>query len=244
MKDLYYTSSEMKTIIDDSKLISDNGFSSTVFLHGNNLIKLDKNLYSLLKINSLSLANRVFKNVYMWNNKPFVERQQIEYLQSRQPDIKLTNFDLGVVFVNDRVCGINLYNHMDYKDLTYIDTDLKTSLKILENILLAIKELEDNEISHLDLSKAQQGCEPTLNILYKNTDIKLCDLSGKFVTYGENFDKEGMYLEYVNVYKILLNKLKRKYPNLSEFLNTFEFDKINNYARANELLDKTYKLVK
>ena len=244
MKDLNYTSSEMKTVIDNSKLISDNGFSSTVFLHGNDLIKLDKNLYSLLKVNSLGLADRVFKNVYMWNNKPFVEREQIEYLQSKQPGIKLTNFDLGVVLVNDRVCGINLFNHTDYKDLTYIDTDLETSLKILENILLAVKELENNEISHLDLSKAQRGCEPTLNILYRGTDIKLCDLSGRFITYGSNFNKEGMYLEYVNVYKFLLNKLKEKYPELKEFLSTLEFDKINNYAKSYELLDKTYKLVK
>lgn len=244
MKNLNYTSSEMKTIIDNSKLISDNGFSSTVFLHGNNLIKLDKNLYSLLKVNSLYLADRVFKNVYMWNKVPFVDLEQIEYLQSVQPNIKLTDFDLGVVLVNDRVCGINLCNHTDYKDLTYLDTNLETSLKILENILLAIKELEDNEISHLDLSKAQKGGNPTLNILYKNTDIKLCDLSGKFITYGSNFNKEGMYLEYVNVYKFLLNKLKEKYPELKKFLSTLEFDKINNYAKSYELLDKTYKLVK
>ena len=108
----------MKDAIEKSKLVSDKGFSGAVFLYDNKLIKLHKRLYGDLKVNSKTFAKRRFDDIYRWDKRPFVDPKQIEYLNSIQPDIHLTDFDKGIVLVEDIVCGTILTNHLDYKDLT------------------------------------------------------------------------------------------------------------------------------
>lgn len=241
MQILEFNPIELKEAIDEGRIISDAGFQGVVFLHGNRLLKLHKELFHYLKINSKDFANSTFEEIYRWNKDPFVEIEQIEYLQQRQKDIKLTDFDQGVVKVNEQVCGTILTPHLDYQDLTKIEIfNSKTLLKILINILNAIKELEQNQISHLDLAKGEKNQEPTLNILYKGTDIKLCDLSGNFITYGSEFNSEGMYQEYAQVIKILLKKLIILYPDLKEI----KLDKLINYEEANQTIYEVEKVLK
>ena len=190
MEILSFSSQEMKDVIDSSKLISDSGFSSAVFLHENTLIKLHKELYQYLSINSKTFADSVFKRIYMWNNTPFVEREQIEYLQSKQSEIKRTDFDKGLVLVNDRICGVILENHLDYKDLTNIEIESPSQIfKILKNILLALKELEEHGISHLDLAKAEKWKEETLNIFGSITkDDNFIDIIEEYDNYEAESD--------------------------------------------------------
>ena len=224
---------EMKDMIEEGTLISDKGFSGAIFLHDSTLIKLSKRLYQDLKVNSRTFAERRFKDIYRFEKKPFVEKEQIEFLQEKQKDIHLTDFDKGIVSVNDLICGTILTPHLDYQDLTDIDLhDKKTLLIILGNILKAIKELEKNGISHLDLAKGESGKKPTLNILHKGTDIKLCDLSGKYITYNDGFDPVGMYQEYSIVFNILMQKLYGK---------NIEQVNIENYEQATEKLAKLSK---
>lgn len=236
---------EMKDAIENGTLISNKGFHGTVFLHNNKLIKLHKRLYDDLKVNSRNLSQRRFDDIYRFDKRPFVNPDQIQYLSSIQPNIHLTDFDKGIVLVKDQVCGVILAEHLDYKDLTDIDNnDPKTLLIILKNILNALRELELNKISHLDLAMAEKGCKPTLNILYKGSDIKLCDLSGKFITYKENFDRKGMYLEYAQVINIILNKLinfNEKYKYLFNELNLNELVNYENSLEAINVIERKIK---
>ena len=238
MEILSYDPKSLKDVIDEGKLISEAGFSGAVFLHGSNLIKLDQRLYHYLKINSKTFANSVFKDRYLFDKEPFVAREQIEYLQSKQKNVRLTEFDKGIVLVEDRICGVILEPHLDYHDLTNSKIENpRTILKILRNILAAIRELELNEISHLDLAKGEKGKEPTLNILHKGENIKLCDLSGSFITYGNKFNPREMYQEYASVIKILLKKMKIMFPNYESLVRELQLESIINYNQANESLE-------
>ena len=242
MEILEFNPFELKDCIDEGTLISDKGFSSCVFLYGNNLIKLKKTLYQDLKVNIRKFAERRVNDIYRWDKTPFVDPKQIEYLQEKQKDIKLTKFDKGIVKVNDIVCGSILENFLDYSDLTDIDgEDYLKILKILKNILLSLRELELNNISHLDLAKSETGKKPTINILYKGTDTKLIDVSGKFITYGSNFEPELMYEEYESVLRILLDKIIRYHQEFK----SIDVPSIRTYTDAvniNQALEK--KLVK
>lgn len=238
MEILSYDPNSLKDIIDEGKLISEAGFSGAVFLHGSNLIKLDQRLYHYLKINSKTFANSVFKDRYLFDKEPFVAREQIEYLQSKQKNVRLTEFDKGIVLVKDRICGVILEPHLDYHDLTNSKIENpRTILKILRNTLAAIRELELNEISHLDLAKGEKGKEPTLNILHKDENIKLCDLSGFFITYGDKFNPQAMYQEYAMVIRILLKKIKDKFPNYLSLVNELGLDNLVNYNQAEDALE-------
>ena len=238
MEILSYSPDSLKDTIDESVLISEAGFSGAVFLHGSTLIKLDKGLYHYLKINSKIFANSVVENRYRYDNEPFVSKEQIEYLERKQKDIHLTEFDRGIVLVKDKICGVILEPHLDYHDLTNSKIENpRTLLKILRNVLAAIHELEVNKISHLDLAKGEKGKEPTLNILHKDENIKLCDLSGKYITYGDKFNPQAMYQEYAMVIRILLKKIKDKFPNYLSLINELGIETLVNYDQAEDALD-------
>ena len=217
MEILKFNVNELKDAIDDGKLISDSGFSGSIFLHGEKLLKLDQNLYHYLRINSKTFAKKIFERTYRYNDKPFVNKELIEYLLSKQANIHLTDFDLGIVYVNERICGSILTPHLDYQDLTtYSAKDNVTLLKILKNLLL--------------VAKREKNKEPTLNVLYKDTDIKLCDLSDdRFITYGKNFNPEEMYTEYKYVILYLIKKLG---ISISDLLTL----DVANYEQANNML--------
>lgn len=88
MEILEYSPFTLKDVIEDAKLISDKGYSGAVFLYDGKLIKLHKRLYQDLKVNSRNLSERRFNDIYRWDKRPFVEREQIEYLCNIQPDRK------------------------------------------------------------------------------------------------------------------------------------------------------------
>ncbi len=243
MEVLNFDSFTLKDAIDKGKVIGRNGSNGVVFSHGENLIKLHKRLFSLLEVNCRELANHVFKDVFRYDDEPFVRKEQIEYLLSIQENVTLTDFDKGIVLVNERICGSILTPHLDYKDLTdYNPNSLSELLKILENILLALRELEKNGVSHLDLAMNEKGFEPTLNVLYKGIDIKLCDLSGEFVTYGKYASPNLMYKQYVELMVCLVKKIKDAYPLIYEMLKNIKYGTIESYEDAVRTLDKVYKL--
>ena len=245
MEVLSFDSFSLKDAITDGKVISQNGTFGAVFLHGSSLLKLDKRLFSLIDINCRELANHVFKDVYRYNDEPFVNKEQIEYFLSLQSQIALTDFDKGIVLVNDRVCGTILTPHLDYKDLTdYKPTSLSELLKILENLLMTLRELEEHGISHEDLAMGENYRSPTFNVLYKDTDVKLCDLSGRFVNYGDKFNPNMMYYQYLTLMGILIRRIKKQYP---EFCNEFQrltYNPNTSYEAASEMLEKVLKIAK
>ena len=212
MQVINFTSEELKHAIDSGEVVSRSGNFSVLFLYENQLIKLDKPLFEQLKINSIQIAPEIVSDCQKENGN-FVSEEQIEYLLSKQPDIKLTDFDLGVVKVGDYVCGTILANHLTYQDLTNIKGDNPEYIyKLLVKTFLALCELEDNGISLLDISLNDKNADCNLNILYKDLDIKLCDLEGEYLTYGDKFDSQAMYKDFFVAILFLIRKIAKLNP--------------------------------
>jgi hypothetical protein len=242
MEILKFNPIEMKQYIDEGTLISKSGFNGAVFKHGDRLIKLDKEYYHYLAVNPFIFANETFERLSRYIES-FVEISQIQYLLDKQKDVHLTDFDRGVVYINDRVVGTILTPHLDYQDLTNISfNNVHDLLIIIKNILSAIRELELNGISHLDLALAEKWKQPTLNVLYKGTDIKLCDLSGDFISYKDKFNPKEMYRQYFVLVKVLIKRISEQFPMYKDLFTNFYMN-VENYENALETNDKIEKIV-
>ena len=135
----------LKTMIEEGTIISNKGGSCTVFSSGGRVIKLQKELYQYLKLNSIRFADSVVCDRYgnrnqPWKRVPFVDVEQVRYFLEQQKNIQLTTFDKGVVTVNADgtpvVCGVILNDLTDYKDITGIELDSPSILlKLLYNLL-------------------------------------------------------------------------------------------------------------
>ena len=158
MKVIEFTPLELINMIDNSNNLELSGGYGSLFLWNGNLIKLDNQLYSVIDSISKNEIESRIKGINLYASKykdnPYISTEQIAYLLEKQPNIRLTDFDLGVVKVNGTVCGTILPNHLDYDNLKNLKTDNPTLVyKILKNVFLALSELEENQIYHLDLYK-------------------------------------------------------------------------------------------
>ena len=134
MEELKLTPSELKKIIDDSKMIG-SGFFGTTFEYNGDLIKLDNNLYSLLRANDPILAEHVFKDRYRWDREPFANPEQIATLASKQKDITLTKLPKGIVKVDGIIPGIIIPYHRNHQGLEKLPpNDYKRLLIILRKL--------------------------------------------------------------------------------------------------------------
>ena len=80
MEEIKLTPEELKKAIDFGKLIG-SGFFSSVFTYKGRLIKLDKELYRLLKANDSSISKEMVKRRYRWDQEDFNDRDQLEELE-------------------------------------------------------------------------------------------------------------------------------------------------------------------
>lgn len=234
MKNLYLNPNQLKELLDNSILVSDRGFSSTTFIANGIFFKLNKKLYHNLKYVDNKLVNQIFFDTYKWDKSDFVDIKQVEYLNNIQSFIKLTDFDQGVVYINNQICGVLPTYHGGYSDLSNLIYDDKLTvnnkLEILNNILITLNELECYKVSHLDLYNDYH--EGNFNILYKDTNIKLCDLSGKYITYGKRFNPIKMYSEYLQLFDFFYKNLIKKDPSCEDELRLIPkkvYKRINKY---------------
>ncbi len=220
---------ELIEMVRKGKDLESGGFSGSLFLHNGMLIKLDRNLFRTIKNsqNEKDILLRIFKYC---SYERFASEQQITYLLEKQKNIKLTEFDLGVIKVSGVVCGVILANHLDYQNLGdfTIDSEEKISklLKLLNNVLKTLKELEDNQISQTDLINRNNG---KMNILYKDDDIKLCDLEGFYLKYGNDFKPNVMYQEFLKLLRYYLEQIKKFNPKIIFLLKIMNNYEINSY---------------
>lgn len=245
MKEIVLTPTELKEMIDESNNEIAKGFFGTLFLYRDNLFKIQRELYHYLKINPIIFADSVFNDRYKYTKEDFVNKEQIEYLCSIQNKIKRTDFDKGIIIVNDIIVGTILENHLDYNDLSNIDLSKyneKYLLYLISDILLSIRELDINKISHLDLAKGYvKKNTQSINILYKDYSTKIIDLSGNYITYNNQYDEEAMYYEYKNLLVILIDKLilaNPKYIELREMINKSIITDYYTARRINIVLEK------
>ena len=234
MEEIKLTPEELKEAIDVGKLIG-SGFFSSVFTYKGRLIKMDENLFRLLRANHPMFSNRVVRDRYRWDKDDFNNRDQLEELEKRQPKIRPRVPEGIITFKSDdsRINGISpgiiIPYFEGYENLKKIPvTEYKQLLILLKKVLDDIKNLADNEIAQEDLfhnSSREDSLNKELydyNIIQKNGDAEIIDMSGPLVKVGKDFDgAQKMYSDFARMmnYYYKVNGLKPIYDendNLSE----------------------------
>jgi hypothetical protein len=78
--------------------------------------------------------------------------------------------------------------------------DLAKVLKVLKNLLLEVRELDDNGIYQKDMYHLDGKGGTGYNIMYKGINPQIVDMSGEDVTIdGNKVDRMTMYIELGNV---------------------------------------------
>ena len=210
MEELKVSPKELKTIIDTGKILGE-GFFGTVFTYKDKLIKLDERLFHLLKVNDPVLSKHVIKDFYRFGAKDFQDREQIEFLSKKQPDITLTKLPEGIVTLKDtdeRIDGVSpgiiIPYHKNHEKLEKLSlSEYKKLLIILKKLLLAVKELADNKISQEDFAAYGEDSDinkRSYNVMYKEDTPQIIDMSGYFIKANDKFiDAKNMYRSLSNI---------------------------------------------
>ena len=181
MKDIKLTPQELKAIIDNNKLIG-KGYYGAVVEYGDELLKIDVNIYDALKD----------------KDKSKVDDELIDYYTCVKND-----FQDDIAKINDISPAIITYYHQNHDKLEDLNPkDHKRVLIILKKLLLATKELEENEISQNDLIHYEDYDvkSHSINVLYQKDTPQIIDTSGMFVEVGERFHgAENMYRDLSNI---------------------------------------------
>ncbi len=241
MEELRVSPSELKMLIDNSRLIGE-GFFSKVFVYQDKLIKLDTTLYGLLRANDPYFSKHVIEDHYRFDVKDFQDTKQIEELIKKQQDVKLTKMPLGIVILKDvdsRIDGVSpgiiIPYHVDHESLHKISLDdYKRLLIILRKLLIAVKELADNRIAQEDLANYGRHHDinrRSYNVLYRGDTPQIIDMSGPFVKVNDEFiSAENMYRDLSN---ILLDYFY--FYNIKSNTNR---DSVTTYEGSEELLNR------
>lgn len=238
MEEVKLTPKELKEAIDFGKLIG-HGFFGSVFTYKGKLIKLDKKLYRYLKkANPYDATRKVMEYYYYKVKEDFNDRDQIEELSKRQSNVR-TRLPEGIIsfkdvnsHVNGLSPGIVIPYFKGYENIKKISKDdYKRILITLRTIFDDIRNLADNEIAQEDITGGNFLSDP--NILQKDDDAQLIDMSGEFVTVGSTFTTPiEMYKDFAKLiyqyYKA--SGLKEPYPinneitedKLAEIITEFE----------------------
>ena len=235
MEELKMTPKELSRIMYNVDVIG-KGYYGVVFEYNGKLIKMDKKLCNLFEKNLFKNSDELFKeysdDFYF---EQFVDLEQIEHLSDLQDKIKLTKMPQGVVKMNDMYTGIILTPHYNHIKLNkFPKGNYKELLLLLRNLLLEVRELEDNGILHTDLKRtAQFSIGHEYNILYKDVTPQLIDLDGYLVRYKDINSYAEMYqqlaeiiIDFFNLNNIRTD-LKPYYVNdandISEMLDELEY---------------------
>ncbi len=249
MEEINLTAKELKDIIDNNKLLGTGNYGA-VIEYGNQLLKIDIDLYKKLKgKNFYNIDYNICEHYKYYYDKDFQDRNQIEDLVRRQKDVKLTQLPRGIVTlksdskdINGISPGIIIYYHKNYKKLESLDPrDCKKVLIILKKILREIEELEENKISQTDLIHYEdyEIEKRNTNILYKGDNPEIIDTSGFFVRSGDKFISAcDMYRDFSNIILDYFYFNHLKAPVIREKVTTYNED----YDLIKEFEERTRKL--
>lgn len=212
MEEIKLTPKELKNIVDIGNLIG-SGFFGSVFTYKGRLIKMDENLYRLLKVNHPDVSAHVIRDRYRWDKDDFNSREQLEELSKRQPKIR-PRVPEGIITIKSddtKINGISpgiIIPHFEgYEDLSKISkTDYKQLLILMRQVLDDIKGLADNEIAQEDLFRHGYENNPNhteiigSNIIQKNGDAQIIDMSGPLIKVGKDFEgAKKMYSDFAKM---------------------------------------------
>lgn len=246
MKEIDITAEELKKEIYNYDPIG-SGFFGTTFLYKGELIKMDRILYHLLKINEHEPAKITIDRHYNYGKgRPlptddlddfkmldgFAEIEQIRELASRRKDITLTKLPEGVLRVDGRVLGVILPYHKNHQSLEHLSPmEHEVLIEVLKKLRLAIMELADNKISQNDLYQIPDKNVVTYNILYQGNTPQIIDLEGPKVRFGKKFtDAKEMYNQLAF---IILDYFRKNHLDTN-----VNYQDINDEHQAKELIEE------
>ena len=239
MEVIEITPKKLKNIIDNNKMIG-KGYYGAVIEYGDQLIKVDIDLYKKLKDKNIYNVDYALCEHYKYEfDRDFQDRKQIEILASKQKDVKLTKLPKGIIIlksdskeINGISPGIITYYHRNHKKLEDLNPhDYKRVLVILKKLLLAVKELEENKISQNDLVHYEdyEIEKRNTNVLYKDNTPEIIDMSGFFVRVGDDFSSA------VNMYRELGNIIM-DYFYLNHLNQPFTRDTVTTYTENSDMI--------
>lgn len=229
MYEIRLTPEKLKEAIDLGTLIN-SGLYSRVFTYGDRLIKLDQNLYDLLKNEDIALSKLAIIERYKSSKSDFNNREQLEELSKKQQSIR-PRVPEGIIIIESSnseidgiIPGIILHPFINYIQLKHATLEYKQLLFILKRVFNDIKELANNKIAHEDIHSE--------NILIYGTDVQIIDMSGPKIKVGKDFiDPSIMYecfAQMINLYnssfgfeKMYVNEIITE-GKISKMLTEFE----------------------
>ncbi len=221
---------KLKELIEEGQFIG-KGHYGSVFTYQDRLIKLDNILYDLLKNNDIALSEKKVYYRYLGGREDFDSEEQIYWLSEKQKDVKLTKLPQGILKLTDAgysnngiIPGIIIPYHKDYDKLENLPIDDKKRVYlILKSLLEKIKELEDNQISQEDLYHPTGINERDYNVLYKDYNPEIIDLSGVNVLCGKKFQNaKCMYIDLGHIIIDFLEYYKLPSPYHRWYTESYE----------------------
>lgn len=190
---------ELKEFIKNGKNIC-YGDTNSVIYYNNLLVKFYPEMYNMFKKRKDIDEEQVMRLFCDKNGKlvnSFIDFRQLEYFREKAPNIKLSILPQQVFYLNNVPIGIiepyfPKHNWLHFmEDLSY-----KEMYYLVRNILLSLRELEENGIYRLGINRN--------NVVYNGIKPKLVDLCSS-TSYG---DKKGLeqsvYSDYLDlVYSLL-----------------------------------------
>ena len=164
----------------------------------------DEGIY-IEKFDNNSKAFRVHSEIQDFNFKYFsgryTEQILVEQLLKKQPDIKLTQFPLGIVSVENTIIGQVIPFYDNYETLKQSIEYLKPEelYKLYLHIIEILTELYNNGIIYTDIHGGNIMVNP------ENHDVKLIDFESQRV-----FFEEYSFKCMIDNLKALLNELNEK----------------------------------
>lgn len=233
MEELEVSPRKLKEMIDNGTFIGKGNYGS-VFTYQDRLIKLDNLLYSLLKDSKKEESERKVYYRYLGGRENFNDIKQIEWLSGKQKDVKLTKLPQGVLRLVDvnyqnvgLIPGIIIPYLKGYDKLEKFDKrNQKNVLIILKRLLEEVRELEENHISQEDLYHPSGIVNRNYNIMYKDDNPMIIDMSGVNINCGDKYkDSKSMYIELGQVIIDFLNYYHIESPYPRWYTDTFDKNK-------------------
>ena len=197
-----YNFEELKKFIERGEKIH-YGESNSFVYYDELLIKFYPEMYQQFKKHK-DIDEENIMRIFYDNNKnltnPFVNFKQLNYLMDKASNITLSKLPQGILYFNKVPVGIIQPYFEKHKWLHYLeDISHKEMYYLTRNILLALRELEENGIYRLGINRN--------NIVYNGVKPELVDLCGSDLAYGENEElKQSVYCDYLDLLYSLIKR--------------------------------------
>lgn len=184
---------KLEEFIKNGKDINYGDINSFIY-YDNLLVKFNPEICNMLRKRNDISEKRVMKILDSQNQSKnsFIDFRKLDYFREKSSSIKLSTLPQDVVYLNGIAVGIIEKYFPKYKWLHYLeDLSHKETYYLARNILLALRELEENGIYRLNINHN--------NVVYNRVKPELVDLSTCVISQNKKGMANGVYSAYLNL---------------------------------------------